>query len=333
MNGITIIIPAYNAEGTLRECLQSITALKQSSRTEIILVNDGSADKTSEIAASFSNVKTIDVPHKGAARAINIGVKAANHDIIAIVEADVTLEKDWLEKIIPAFDDPSVAAVGGCVVTANRSAIGKLAGYDVELRLGQAPADIDNLSMTNTAYRRQILIEVGLISEDLKAGYDVDLSRRLKAAGYRLILKHEVRSRHYWKDNLGEYLRQQYNYAYYRMTLTRKFGLGKAHDRITGPGMILQLPFTLLVLLFAIFGSLIFPWATLTLFLMLLIHVPETILLLSKRRDIRILLLPLLFTVRNLSWVWASAVWETRYLTRYVSPTVSSPGSGSAPGL
>ena len=325
MNGISIIIPAYNAEGTLNECLRSITALEWSSELEVILVNDGSTDKTAEIAASFSPVIIIDVPHYGAARATNRGIKAARHDIIALIEADVTLEKDWLERIIPAFDDPSVAAVGGCVVTANKSSIGKIAGYDVELRLGKAPRDIDHLSMTNTAYRRQILVEIGLLDEELRASYDVDLSRRLKAAGYRLILNKDAICKHYWKDNLRDYLRQQYNYAYYRLILTRKFGFGKAYDRITGPGMILQLPFTALVLLFAIFGSLVFPWAPLSLFLMPLIHLPETILLLYKKKDIRVLLLPLLFTVRNLCWVWAATVWGTRSdYRRSTEPTAKS---------
>ena len=321
MNNVSIIIPAYNAESTIQECLQSVTIIKWSGELEVILVNDGSTDRTAEIAASFSGVNTINVPHRGAAGATNLGIKAAHNDIVVLVDADVVLEKDWLEKIIPVFADPSVAAAGGSVVTANKSIIGKIAGYDVELRLSKAPTDIDHLPTANTAYRRQILLEVGLLNEEMKAGYDADLSRRLKAAGYRLILKKDTRCRHYWKDNLKDYLRQQYNYAYYRMILARKFG--KAYDQITGPGMILQLPFTILVVLFAIFGSLVFSWAPLALFLMLIIHLPETFSLLYRRKDIRVLLLPLVFTIRNLCWVWATTVWGIKYLTRSAPPTDS----------
>ena len=77
--------------------------------------------------------------------------------------------------------------------------------------------DTDHLYTMNTAYRREILLEVGPLNEELLAGYDVDLSRRLRAAGYRLILRKDATCRHYWRDNLRDYLRQQYNYAYHRM--------------------------------------------------------------------------------------------------------------------
>lgn len=323
MKDVSIIIPAYNAENTLAECLQSVTALDWECQVELILIDDGSTDRTGEIAASFPRVKIIVAPHQGAAHATNLGIKTASHELIVLVDADAALEKDWLKKVAPAFNDPSVAAAGGCVVTANRSAIGRIAGYDVELRLANAPEKIDHLSTANTAYRRQVLLDIGLLTEELKADYDVDLSRRLKAAGYRLTLVKNARCRHYWKDTLASYLWQQYNYAYYRMTLARKFG--KAHDRVTGPLMILQVPFTLLVLLAAILGSLATPWALLALLLIPTVHLPETLLLLFKRRDAAVLLMPSLFTARSLTWLWAAIIWSIRQITRSGSETVAEP--------
>ena len=96
MNGVSIVIPAYNAERTLRECLESATALKWTGELEVIVVNDGSSDNTSETASSFPGIKVIDVPHGGAARATNIGIKAAHHNMVVLLEADAVLEKDWL---------------------------------------------------------------------------------------------------------------------------------------------------------------------------------------------------------------------------------------------
>jgi len=327
MNSVSIVIPAYNAERTLRECLQGVTTLKWSGELEVIVVNDGSSDKTSEIASSFSKVKVINVPHEGVAQATNIGVKAAHYDIVVLVDADAVLETDWLEKIIPSLDDSSVAAVSGYAVTANRSIIGKLMGYDVESRLDRVPTDTDHLFTMNVACRRNALLEVGLFNKELHAGQDVDLSRRLKAAGYRLILRKDARCRHYWKDNLKGYLRQQYNYACYRMGLARR--IRKPYDQVTGLGMVLQVPLTMLVLLFATFGGLAFPWAPLALFSLPLIHLPETIVLLSRRKDIRIFLLPLLFTIRNLCWVCAAMGWGIRHVTRL---RVSRPKPVHLPG-
>jgi len=314
VNGVSIVIPAYNAEYTLRECLQAATNLKWTGDLEVIVVNDGSTDKTAEIASSFPGVKVIDVPHGGAARATNIGIKRAQHDMMVLLDADAVLEKDWLEKIIPSFDNPAVAAVWGYVVTANRSIIGKLMGYDVESRLDRVPMNTDHLSTTNTACRRETLLEVGLLNEELKAGYDVDLSRRLKSAGYRLILRKDVRCRHYWRDDLKGYLRQQYNYAYYRMELARRSG--KSSDEVTGLGMILQVPLTITLLLAACLGSLASPWTLLLLLLLPFVHLPQTFRLLISKRDACVLLLPLLFTIRNLCWVWAAMSWGIRYVTK-----------------
>jgi cellulose synthase/poly-beta-1,6-N-acetylglucosamine synthase-like glycosyltransferase len=308
IDGVSIIIPVYNAEHTLKVCLQSVVNLRWDGKREIILVNDGSNDSSAKIANFFSEIRIIESSHQGAAHAINLGLKEAQYDIAVLFDADAVPEKDWLEKIIPGFSDPSIAAIGGSLVTANKSAIGMIAGYDVEMRLKKAPEDINHLSTANTAYRRDSIIKIGLLNEELQAGYDVDLSRKLKAAGYRLLLRHDVRCGHYWKDTLADYLRQQYNYAYFRINIT--FRSGPAHDDVTGPGMVAQVPFTFFVLLLSIFGSLVFPWAWFTLFILLFIHFPETVTLIYEKRNPRILLLPLIFTLRDLCWAGAAVIWS-----------------------
>ncbi len=204
-------------------------------------------------------------------------------------------------------------------------------GYDVESRLDRVPMDTNHLFTMNVACRRNVLLEVGLFDKKLHAGQDVDLSRRLKAAGYRLILRKDVRCRHYWRDDLKGYLRQQYDYAYYRTELAQRFR--RPHDQVTSLRMVLQVPLTMLVLLFATFGGLAFPWAPLALFSLPLIHLPETIVLLSRRKDTCILLLPLLFTMRNLCWVGAAMSWGIRRVTRvrvFRSKPVRSLGGHSA---
>ena len=314
MSNVSIVIPAYNAKHTLGECLQAVATLKSTGELEVIVVNDGSTDSTSEIASSFPGVRVVDINHGGAARATNIGIQAAHYDIVVLVDTDAIVENDWLEKIIPSLDDPTIAAVSGYIVTANNSVIGKLAGYDVESRLTRTPIYTDHLSTTNTACRRATLLEIGLLDEKLKVGYDVDLSRRLKAAGYRLLLRKDVTCRHYWKDNLKGYLRQQYNYAYYRMELARRFR--KPHDQVTGLGMVLQVPLTIALILASCLGSLASPLALLLLLLLPLIHLPQTVSLLRRRKDTCILMLPLLFTIRDLCWVWASMNWGISFVAQ-----------------
>lgn len=308
--GVSIIIPAYNAEKTIGECLSGAINQKWPGDFEVIVVNDGSKDKTAAIASSFPDVQVINVPNGGASRATNIGIQEAHYDIVVSLDADAVLAEDWLEKIMPTFDDRSVAAVGGYALTGNKSVVGKLMGYDVELRLDRISFYTDHLYTMNTAYRRQVLVDVGVFNEEMKIAYDVDISRRLKAAGYNLVLKKDAKCTHYWRDDFKGYLKQQYNYAYYRLEITRKFK--RSHDRVAGLGMILHVPLTAIVLLAAIFGSLVTPLAPLSLMALPLVHLPETINLLMKRREATILALPFVFTLRNLTWTWASVIWTVR---------------------
>ena len=81
---LSVIIPIYNEEATLRSILQKVVKsaenLKRYNiRTEIITVNDGSTDKTREIAESL-NVKVIQGKHRGKVDALNLGVKEAKND-------------------------------------------------------------------------------------------------------------------------------------------------------------------------------------------------------------------------------------------------------------
>jgi cellulose synthase/poly-beta-1,6-N-acetylglucosamine synthase-like glycosyltransferase len=317
MKGISVVIPAYNAEGTIGDCLRAAKSLEYAGDLEVIVVNDGSTDKTADIALTFPMVRVISVPNGGAPRATNIGIQAAKYDIVVSLDADAMLERDWLQKVVPLFDDPKIAAVAGYALTGNRSLVGKFMGYDVELRLDRIGPHTDHLYTMNTAYRRQILLEIGMFDESLRIAYDGDISRRLVAKGYRLMLNKDAKCTHYWRDDLKGYLKQQYNYAYYRLEIARKFK--KSHDRIAGIGMILQAPFTMMTLLAAILGSLASPLAPLLLILLPVVHLPKTVNLLFKKGDACILALPFLFTLRNFAWIWAAIVWAAKQSPKFIS--------------
>ncbi|MFC1945246.1 glycosyltransferase [Chloroflexota bacterium] len=316
LDGVSVIIPAYNAANTLGKCLESAIKQKWLSGYEIIVVNDGSKDKTKEIALSFPDVQVINTINGGASKATNIGINKALYGIVVSLDADAVLADDWLEKIMPHFADQSVAAVGGYAITGNKSIIGKLMGYDVELRLDSMPNSTDHLYTMNTAYRREALIEIGLFDEEMNIGYDVDISRRLKATGYKLILQKDAKCTHYWRDDLKGYLNQQYNYAYYRLNIREKFK--KSSDNLVSLGMILHVPFTAVIILVAIIGSLVSPWMLLSLLILPILHLPETIKLLTKRRELVIFALPLVFTIRNIIWTWALLVWGFKHIPNLI---------------
>lgn len=96
---ISIIIPAYNEEEEIGKCLESLD--KQSFKDfEIIVVDDGSTDKTKEIVHKYKNVKLIEGEHRGTAFSRNLGVEKSEGDILIFVDADMTFDKNYLKNLI-----------------------------------------------------------------------------------------------------------------------------------------------------------------------------------------------------------------------------------------
>jgi len=102
---LSFVIPAYNEEAYLANCLASI--LKEikggGHDVEIIVVNNASTDRTKEIALSYSPVMVVDELRKGIVRARQAGYEAATGDLIANVDADNIIPAGWLSKVFDEF--------------------------------------------------------------------------------------------------------------------------------------------------------------------------------------------------------------------------------------
>lgn len=95
----SIIIPVYNAEKYLDECIESV--LRQNADLELILVDDGSTDKSGEICERYKkdNVLVYHIENTGPGRARNFGVEKATGDFLMFMDADDYLSSDFFEKL------------------------------------------------------------------------------------------------------------------------------------------------------------------------------------------------------------------------------------------
>jgi len=114
MSGVlaTVIVAARNEERHIAECLRSLGA--QSWRPlEVIVVDDGSTDRTAEIVRSFPDVRLISQPHRGKALAVNGAAESARGEVLLFADGDLVLAPDWVARLV----EPIVA--GACVGTAH----------------------------------------------------------------------------------------------------------------------------------------------------------------------------------------------------------------------
>lgn len=98
MRSLAIVIPAYNEEGCIRQCLESI-ALQSEKPDEVIVVDNNSTDKTAEIARSFPFVKVIKESKQGISHAHHAGFNVAKSSYIARIDADSFLKEDWVSRV------------------------------------------------------------------------------------------------------------------------------------------------------------------------------------------------------------------------------------------
>lgn len=112
MPDISIIVPTYNEERYIFDCLSSILTQKTKRRYEVIVVDNNSKDATKEIVAKF-DVRLVWESKPGASAARNTGAKLARANILYFVDADCRLPQGQIEKIYQAFIDKKVNVVAG----------------------------------------------------------------------------------------------------------------------------------------------------------------------------------------------------------------------------
>lgn len=113
---ISFVVPAYNEEAVIAQCLRSIQ--QELSRTpcnaEVVVVNNASTDRTKDVALSVGGVRVIDEPIKGLVAARKAGFIATDGELVANIDSDVILIEGWLKKVLAEFDrDEQLVALSG----------------------------------------------------------------------------------------------------------------------------------------------------------------------------------------------------------------------------
>jgi cellulose synthase/poly-beta-1,6-N-acetylglucosamine synthase-like glycosyltransferase len=196
-SGISIIIPAHNEEKYLADTLRAVLDADFPGKKEVIVVDDGSQDKTYIIAKEFVKrfpaqaqaVKIIRTTHSGKSNSINKALKLAKYELVAVVDADSVIQEDSLLQAIKYLGDKKVAAVCSTVKVKNRKTflgmwlhIEQL--YNSLLRSLYSRVNVNIVAPGPLSiYKKKCLEEINGFGTK---GYseDVDVALRLIKAGY-----------------------------------------------------------------------------------------------------------------------------------------------------
>jgi len=199
---LSIIIPAYNEEKYIGRCLKSVSALKMppGENYEVIVVNNASTDKTSEITKKIlPSAKLINEPKKGLTIAYNRGAREAQGEILVFVDADMILPRDHLEKISKEFKkDQKLVALSGPYVYKDAGKFCELLLRFVYLFLAM-PAEIilnrflnlgASIASGNSAARKEAFEKINGFNEEIFYGLEPEFALRIRKMG-------KVRFKHY----------------------------------------------------------------------------------------------------------------------------------------
>jgi glycosyltransferase involved in cell wall biosynthesis len=201
---VSAYVPCYNAGSTVSEAVRSI--LEQTSPVEeVFVVDDGSADGPDSVNA-LKVVKISSNSGRGAARAR--AMAEAKYELVLGCDATLRLDRNFLERALPWFENPKVAAVFGWV---NEAALSTAANRwrGRHLYKSDIPKSISreaNLAAGCFVVRKSLVEQIGGFNPSLAAGEDFDLGQRLLNAGFDVVFDPALFACSYLENSLWEVL-------------------------------------------------------------------------------------------------------------------------------
>jgi hypothetical protein len=192
----------------------------------VIVVDDGSTDRTSEVAAAF-DVTVIRTERGGLSRARNTGLEAATGEIVAFTDDDAWPDRDWLRYLAHGFACSDYAGIGGPNLLPDdagvvESAVAHAPGGPMHVLLSDEIAE--HIPGCNMAFRREALVAVGGFDPQFRiAGDDVDICWRLQERGSTIGFSPAAVVIHRRRPTIRGYLRQQAEYGKAEALLERKW--------------------------------------------------------------------------------------------------------------
>lgn len=243
---VTFVIPALNAEATIERCLKSIAVLDYpKDRINVIVVDNGSKDDTAVIARKLGAMVLESGKKVSGMR--NAAASKAKGEVIAFMDSDCVIPKDWLKAGIPYFDDEKVALAGSKTHLLADNATWVEKTWKIHL-------DRDNDNKTAKWFgtaallvRRDVFLKVGGFDESLVTCEDVELGYKI-GREYKIVADPKLAYVHLGEDKtLREFFRKE--------TWRGKSGIEVALKNLREPKEALNLAFLsyYLVMIFVFF--------------------------------------------------------------------------------
>ncbi len=268
---VSIIVPCYNEEKTIRTLLDAILAQTYPLEKLDVVIADGfSEDRTREEIAAFQaanpslNLRLVDNPKRIIPAGLNTAIRASRGEILVRLDAHSAPQPDYITLCVQALQEGRGDNVGGvwdirpgaagCAAASIAAAAAHPLGVgDALYRHAVQAQEVDTVPFG--AFRRALLDEIGYFDESLLANEDYEFNTRIRQAGGIVWLDPAIRSVYFSRPTYRALAKQYFNYGYWKWQMLRRYPKSLRWRQALPPLLVLSLIILFVLSFFSPFFS------------------------------------------------------------------------------
>jgi len=270
MPKVSVIIPCYNEQATIRSLLEALHDQTFSRAEMEVIISDGiSTDGTRAVISAFQNdfpdlaVRTVDNTQRSIPSAVNRAIEVSRGEILIRLDAHSKPYPDYVENCVRAHAENRGDNVGGvweihpgtetwiarsiAVAAAHPLGVG-----DALYRHTKHAAEVDTVPFGS--FRRSLIDKIGYFDESLLTNEDYEFNARIRKAGGKIWLDPAIRSIYFARASLLELARQYWRYGFWKWRMLRRYPTTLRWRQALPPIFVLSLIVLILLSIFIPFG-------------------------------------------------------------------------------
>lgn len=305
---ISVVIPMYNEESYIQECLFSLIGQNYpKDKYEIIVVDgnseDHSREKVSEIAKKNLLIKIYNNSKRIIPVSFNIGIEKAKGEIIIFVGAHAICEKDYISQCVFLLNNTDASNVGGIQNAVGTDYISHGISFAMLSPFGVGNAYFHFYkkekfvdSVWGGAYRKETLIKLGGFDETYIKNQDYELNYRLRKMGGKIFLSPKIKCKYFVRNSIKKLTSQYFKYGYWKVKIINEHPDSIMLRQMVPPVFVISLIISMILLLLNLSIGFFIPMIYFFINLLFSIQISYT------KGFKYILILPIIFFTIHISW-------------------------------
>jgi glycosyltransferase involved in cell wall biosynthesis len=252
---VSVVMPVRNESALIADSLGAILAQDYpADRMEVIVVDGNSTDGTRETLEEFQRSEKrlvlLSNPARIAPSALNIGIAAAQGEIVIRVDAHTVIAPDYVEKCVTYLKRGDAQNVGGPMCPVGKTYFGCSVAMATSSPFGIGGSKFhysEKEQFSDTvylgAYRREVFDRIGLFDEEFICNQDYELNYRLRAAGGRILCTPRIRSTYFCRESVPGLFRQYFHYGFWKVRTLKKHPRSLRIRQLVAPAFVLGIVF------------------------------------------------------------------------------------------